>query len=189
MSIDPEVRGDKVKVYRAHTPEALIDLYGEIPANEITLIDLEGSANELLTTAINISNLVLIPLKASANDAKQAFKTLKNIRHQEKTAKLSFGVDKHINRAFVFTSVKAAIKTKAQKAIEQDIKANNETQIPVSLVERNCFESIVGFSSYLHTLPSEAATQEQIDKAITNADELLKAVLAQLQQGVNKEVA
>lgn len=184
--IDPDSR-KKINLIKALSPSAFVDAHENLDPTEITLVDLEGSSNELVTTAIRLSHLVMLPMTPSSTDARQAFKTLGNIKMQQK-ASLNGGVERHIPRIFTLGRTKTVV-TKAEKAIISDIAAVEESLLPVRLLEYVAYEAMGACGATLANLPiggETDVTAQQRDKAIKNADEFVKSVMNALQQAYKK---
>lgn len=86
------------------------------------LVDLEGTASRLVARTIMRADLTLIPLGATALDAKQAAKAVQLVRETEEDA------DRAISFALVFNRTSPAIVRRVQKRIQLQI-ANNEVRV------------------------------------------------------------
>ena len=130
---------------------------------QFVIVDLEGTASALVSDAINMSDLTIIPSQGSAMDAEGAAKVIKLIKRQEKVLRRS------IPFAVVFTRVGAAVQTRALKAIrEQFEQASGVEVLRTSLVERAAYRELIDFGGLLHELDPKDVNN--LDKAVDNAN-------------------
>jgi chromosome partitioning protein len=101
------------------------------------LVDLEGTANRLVSRAITQADLVLIPLQASALDSNEASRAVGLISEEEETLE-----GRVIPFRVIMTRTNPLITTKIEAGI---YKALEDAQIPllsVRLHERQAYKAI-----------------------------------------------
>jgi chromosome partitioning protein len=126
----------------------------------------------MVTNAIMMSDLVIIPLQGSAMDAKGGAKILKAIRNAEKVT------NRQIAYAVVLTRTGAAITSRALRNVADQLHKSGVDVLTTPIVERAAYRDMFDFGGTLEGLnPSQVSN---IDKAITNAREFTGEVLAKL---------
>jgi chromosome partitioning protein len=109
----------------------------ESAVRQFVLVDLEGTANRLVSRAITQADLVLIPLQASALDSNEASRAVGLIREEEETLE-----GRVIPFRVIMTRTNPLITTKIEAGI---YKALEDAQIPllsVRLHERQAYKAI-----------------------------------------------
>ena len=149
------------------------------------LIDTEGSANQTASDAVSMSDFVIIPTQPSTMDGRSAAKAIKLIKKQERIARRT------IPFAVLFTRTSAAIKTKLQTNLTEQLENADIPVFSTQLLERAAFKSIFDYSSPLSGLPRSTSN---LDAAISNAQSFALEVIAlfkskQKTQQPAKEVA
>jgi chromosome partitioning protein len=140
--------------------------------SQFVIVDLEGTASLMVTNAIMMSDLVIIPLQGSAMDAKGGAKILKAIRNAEKVT------NRQIAYAVVLTRTGAAITSRALRNVADQLHKSGVDVLTTPIVERAAYRDMFDFGGTLEGLnPSQVSN---IDKAITNAREFTGEVLAKL---------
>jgi chromosome partitioning protein len=148
------------------------------------IVDLEGTANLMVSYAISMSDFVVIPVQGSQLDAKQAARQMKLIKAQERIA------SRVIPFAVLFTRTNPAITPKTLRFIQERF---NELQVPVftaRLFDREAFRAIFSYGGTLSGLKDKGVTN--LNTAISNALEFTSELVERLRNGnkaVVKEVA
>jgi len=124
------------------------------------VVDLEGSSNMLVAYAISRSDLVVIPTQASTMDGKSAARAIKLVKQQER------GFSKTIPFAVLFTRTSAAIKSRMQANLVEQLSKADVPTFHTQLLERNAYKAIFEFGTTLEGLPSRTY---KLDEAIHNA--------------------
>ena len=133
------------------------------------VVDLEGTASTVVAYAIGRADLVLIPLQAKQLDGKQAARAINLIKRQEKAFR------KTIPHAVVMTRTSPAIRSRAFKAIVDQLRENRISILDVELTERAAFDSFIAFGGTLSDLdPNEV---NGVEKALANAQAYASAVI------------
>lgn len=137
---------------------------------QFVFIDLEGTASRLVSRAISRADLVIIPMQASAVDARQASKAVGLIQEEEEV------LGRSIPFKLLFTRTNPAISTRIEKEIVATLSANDMPVFNTHLYERQAFKAMFVRRLSLYELNPEQVAG--IDSAIKNAgliiDELLE---------------
>lgn len=125
------------------------------------IIDLAGAKDALVTTAIALSDHVMIPVQGSAMDAKGAAQILDLLTLMKEKANLS------VAHSVVLTRVTSMVTTKALLTIKGLLAARGVNVLNTPIGERNAFKELFEVGGTLHTL--DAAKVSNVDKAKENA--------------------
>lgn len=145
----------------------------EAAERQFVLIDLEGTASRLVSRAISRADLVIIPMQASAIDARQASRAVGLIAEEEDM------LGRRIPFRILFTRTSPAISTR----IEKDIVASlTEAKLPIfqkHLYERSAYKAMFVYRLALEELDMGAVNgvPEAIRNAQLIADELVAMIL------------
>uniref|UniRef100_UPI0031017A7D ParA family protein n=1 Tax=Neorhizobium sp. EC2-8 TaxID=3129230 RepID=UPI0031017A7D len=153
------------------------------------IIDLEGTASQLVTYAISQSDLVLVPFEPTPMEARQAARAVQLVRN---TGRM---MNRNVGHALLFTKVNAAIQTNDEKDVRKETEANDIPVLRSAIVRRAAYTRIFRDGYLLSELleqaredvkGSTASAQERILKpleaAIQNAREYTQEVVNQLPQ-------
>ncbi len=160
-----EVTSDVV----AETMIDTIDGIEEEGETDFLIIDLEGTAGEIVGYAIGRSDLTVIPMSASSMDARQAAKASQLVKRMAKTFKID------LPYVFAFCRTNAAIMTREHKGIISQLEAHEEPVLAVDLKERSAYRAI--FTEGATVLELEENKSGSIAKAQANAVAFTQAVL------------
>ncbi|MBB4000258.1 ParA family protein [Aureimonas pseudogalii] len=162
--------------------DTVVDL---IEAAELTaqfvIVDLEGTASLMVSNAIGMADLVVIPIQGSSMDARGGAKTIKLIRNQEKMSR------RKITHAVVLTRTSAAITSRALKNVSQQLQAGGIDIFKTAIVERAAFRDLFDYGGTLSTL--DPALTSNLDKAMQNAREFSGEIIARLKAAVAAKAA
>jgi chromosome partitioning protein len=125
------------------------------------VIDLAGARDALVTTAIGISDHVIIPVQGCAMDARGAAQILDLIQTLETRGKLK------IAHSVVLTRVTSMVTTRALVAIKGLLFARGVDVVDTPIVERSAFRELFEYGGTLHTLDPQKVSN--LDKARDNA--------------------
>ncbi len=142
-----------------------------------TIIDLEGTANVLVSYAMAHSDLVIVPVQPSSLDAAGAAKALLLVKQQEKAFK------RRIPHAILLNSTKPAIRTRALGTIENELQKAGVTVFKTNLMEREAYRQIFAQGRVLEDLKD----QHNIEVAITNARAYASEVITMLENSASDE--
>lgn len=164
-----------------HVPEAMhlvtdvteaniLDIIDEMEQRfPFVLVDLEGSANMLVSYAISRSDLVIIPLQGSQLDLNEAGKAIGLVRRQEQAFRRA------IPFRVLLTRTSAAIRPATLKHIEAELAANGIPVFRTMLMERDAFRAPFSFGGTLRTLPEGALRRPEA--AFENAEAFAQEVV------------
>lgn len=155
-----------------HNIVETIDAAAETHA--FVLVDLEGTASTVVAYAIGRADLVLIPLQAKQLDGKQAVRAIQLVKRQEKAFR------RRIPHCVLLTRTSAAIRSRALRAIVDDLEAAGVNILPVELIERGAFDAFLAYGGTLEALDRKEVAG--VDKAIENARAYAAAVIQLLRE-------
>ncbi|GAA09194.1 chromosome partitioning protein [Acetobacter tropicalis NBRC 101654] len=135
---------------------------------DFIFIDLEGSANLLVSRAIIKADYVLIPMQPSMPDAIQANRVIQLIEAEEEA------FERPIPHSFIFTRTSPIIRTKIEQAIEQEIREAKYPLFETQLNERAAFKGIFFHHAFLDELDGDQT------KAIENANAVCEELLERM---------
>lgn len=153
----------------------------ESAERQFVLVDLEGTASRMVSRALSRSDLVLIPMQASAVDAAQAARAVGLIREEEQVIRRS------IPYRVLFTRTSPAIPTRAEKAIVSEMQRNGITVLSTHLNERAAFKALFAYRRTLAELDPEKVSGVQA--ATENANKLAGEVVGVVRQLAKGEAA
>ena len=153
----------------AETMIDTIDAIEEEGETDFLIIDLEGTAGEIVGYAIGRSDLTVIPMSASSMDARQAAKASQLVKRMAKTFKID------LPYVFAFCRTNAAIITREHKGIIEQLEAHKEPVLGVDLKERSAYRAIFTEGATVTELTENKSGS--IAKAQANAVSFTQAVL------------
>lgn len=157
------------EVTSASLPYHILDLKAK---TDFFVIDLAGARDALVTTAIGLSDHVLIPVQGCAMDARGAAQILDLIRLLEDKAHIK------ISHSVVLTRVSAMVTTRAMSAIKALLSSRGVNVLNTSIAERSAFRDIFDCGGNLYSM--DAARVSNLDKAQENAQALAQEVCSLL---------
>jgi chromosome partitioning protein len=152
----------------------------ESAERQFVIVDLEGTASRMVSRAITRSDLILIPMQASAVDAAQAARAVGLVREEEQVVRRS------IPYRVIFTRTSAAIPTRAEKSIVAEMQRNRIAMLTTHLNERAAFKALFEHRRTLAEL--DPAAVNGLPAAIGNANKMVGEVVQVVRQ-VMSEVA
>ena len=160
----------KIEVIGEVTESSIIKMIREQSAShQFVLVDLEGTANRLVSRAITQANLVLIPLQASALDSNEASRAVGLIQEEEE----ALG-GRTIPFRIIMTRTNPQITTKIEAGI---YKALGQAGIPLMtprLHERQAYKAIF---VQRRTLLELTENVNGLEAATANAERLAEEVV------------
>ena len=142
----------------------------------IVIVDLEGVASQLVSRAISQADLVIVPMQPTALDAEIGSEALALVREEEDA------LGRPIRHAVVLTKTSAAVKSRVQKDLEDQLRAAGVDLIEPPLVARAAFSEIFAYGGDLPGMLKNPAltTAGNVEKAIENARAFAEAVYERL---------
>ncbi len=170
-----EGKPENLHVLPSATEDTIVDDIQEASQrSSFVIIDLEGTANNLVNIAVSCSDFVVIPVQPSGLDAKGAARALKLVKIQEKILQRRVP-DAKIPYAILFTRTKAAIRTRTFADIQAQLQKANIPVFQTQLLEREVYRSIFSFGGVLEALGPKDAYK--VEDAIQNARDFTGEVL------------
>lgn len=164
---------DNIAIVSEVSEETVVDAIEAAEAKaQFVIVDLEGTASLMVSNAIGMADLVIIPIQGSSMDAKGGAKTIRLIRNQEKMSR------RKIAHAVVLTRTGAAITTRALKNVSLQLQAGGIEIFATPIVERAAFRDLFDYGGTLSTL--DPVQVNNVDKALANAREFAGEVIAKL---------
>jgi chromosome partitioning protein len=148
------------------------------------IVDLEGTASLMVSYAISMSDMVIIPMQGSQLDAKQASRQMKLIKAQERIA------NRPIPFAVLFTRTNPAIMPKTQRHIEGRFTELGVPMLQTRLFDREAFRAIFSYGGSLIGLRDKGVSN--LAAALQNAREFTAEIVELLRTAgktTAKEVA
>lgn len=139
---------------------------------DFVMVDLEGTANLMVSRAILKASYVVIPLQASMPDAIQANRMINLIKDEEEA------FERPIRHAFLLTRTNPAIRSKIEKSIYENILAAGYPIFKHQINERSAFKAIFYHACTLDELKNHDVAG--VDKAIKNAEEVCDELLERM---------
>jgi chromosome partitioning protein len=148
------------------------------------VVDLEGTASQLVTYATSQSDLVLIPFEPTPMETRQAARAIKLVRSTSRM------VSRDIKHSLLITRANAAFQTSDEKDVRSETTENNIPVLKTALVRRAAFTRIFREGALLGDLLEDAKKQSKnssaaqqdrivspIRKAISNAKAFTQEVV------------
>ncbi|WJR66249.1 ParA family protein [Neorhizobium sp. CSC1952] len=151
------------------------------PRTDYFIIDLAGARDAIVTTAIGLSDHVMIPVQGSAMDAKGAAQILDLLSFLKDKANLD------IAHSVVLTRVTSMVTTKALLTIKGLLAARGVNVLDTPIGERIAFKELFETGGTLHTL--DPAKVSNLDKARENAGAFAKEVLGLMPVKITRSAA
>jgi len=164
---------------RENTVLDVID--AEKSKSAFVIIDLEGTANLIMSRAIGRADLVIIPVEGSHVEAKGAASAVRLIRSEESSFQRS------IPHAVLFTRGSPAIQTRDEAAIRTMLEDQNVPYFQTSLHKRAAYRAIFAYGGGLRDLPPREV--RNIETAVENASDFAAEVVELLRDIKAKRTA
>jgi chromosome partitioning protein len=148
---------------------------------QFVIVDLEGTASLMVSNAVGMADLVVIPIQGSSMDAKGGAKTIRLIRNQEKMSR------RKIAHAVVLTRTGAAVTSRALKNVATQLQAGGIDIFMTAIVERAAYRDLFDYGGTLADL--DPALVSNVEKAVQNAREFAGEVIARLKAAAAARVA
>ena len=152
-----------IKVIREHCAE-----------RQFVLVDLEGTANRLVSRAITQADLVLIPLQASALDSNEASRAVGLIQEEEEMLE-----GRVIPYRIIMTRTNPLITTKIEAGIYQSLANANIALMKTRLHERQAYKAIfvrrVTLAELDNSINGLEAAKENAERLAIEVVELITA--------------
>jgi chromosome partitioning protein len=147
---------------------------------QFVFVDLEGTASRMVSRAIARSDLVIIPMQASAVDAAQAARAVGLVREEEQV------LGRSIPLRVLFTRTSPQIPTRNEKLIMDELKASGVPLFNTHLNQRTAFQSLFTYKVALEELDPNVVNG--IEAAVSNAYRVAAEVIEAIKT-LNQKVA
>jgi chromosome partitioning protein len=141
----------------------------ERAARQFVIVDLEGTASRMVSRAIARSDLVLIPMQASAVDAAQAARAVGLVKEEEQV------LGRAIPLRVVMTRTSPQIPTRNEKLILWELQESGVPLMKTHLNQRTAYQSMFTYRLTLDELDPESVNG--LDAAVSNAFRLAGEVV------------
>jgi chromosome partitioning protein len=143
---------------------------------KVVIVDLEGVASQLVSRAISQADLVIVPMQPTALDAEIGSEALALVKEEEEA------LGRTIRHAVVLTKTSAAVKSRVQRELEQQLREAEIDLINPPLVARAAFSELFAYGGDLVSMLKnpEVLTGGKIEKAVENAQRFTEAVYERL---------
>jgi chromosome partitioning protein len=173
---------DNVTIIGDVTEDTVVDaIEAAERAAQFVIVDLEGTASLMVSNAIGMSDLVVIPIQGSSMDAKGGAKTIRLIRNQEKMSR------RKIAHAVVLTRTGAAVTSRSLRNVAEQLQAGGIEIFATPIVERAAYRDLFDYGGTLSGLSGSQVSN--LDKAIQNAREFAGEVIVKLKSAASTRVA
>lgn len=126
-----------VKVTGDITEQNIIEtIKDEAKRQQFVFVDLEGTASRLSSRAISRADLVVIPIQASAMDARQASRAVQLISEEEQM------LDRPIPFRVLFTRTSSLISTKIETDIVKGLRGAELPMFTAHLNEQQAYKAL-----------------------------------------------
>lgn len=159
-----------MKVLGGITESAIVPtIDGERASRQFVIVDLEGTASRMVSRAIARSDLVLIPMQASAVDAAQAARAIALVREEEQV------IGRPIPARVLMTRTSPQIATKNEKLILDELRGAGVPMLRTHLNQRTAFQSMFTYRKTLEEL--DPALVNGLAAAVENAERMAEEIV------------
>lgn len=138
------------------------------------IIDLEGTASNLVTYAISQADLVLVPFEPTPMEARQAARAVQLVRN---TGRM---MNKDIGHALLLTRVNAAFQTSDEKDVRKETESADIPVLRTAIVRRAAYTRIFREGFLLSELFDQARNEVK-DSTISQQERILKPLESAIQ--------
>lgn len=171
-----------VEYHFARDETELMDLVSAVrKQRQLVVVDLEGVANLMMSHAIAMSDLVLIPMAPTDLDAKEARRAVTLVKQQERL------LNRSIAHGVVFTDTEAKGATVDEKEMLEGLRKVGVRIFKTQLHRRSAFTKVFKLKLGVHELDPKRVSN--LSKAIENADAFADEVGLWLKEIADKRKA
>jgi chromosome partitioning protein len=162
--------GNPVRILGDVTESLIVPVIDiERSSQQFVLVDLEGTASRMVSRAITRSDLVLIPMQASAVDAAQAARAVNLVREEGQV------IGRPIPLRVVFTRTSPQIPTRNEKLITEELRSAGIPLLRTHLHQRSAYQALFAYRKALEEL--DPALVNGLAAALENASQLASEVV------------
>lgn len=171
----------QVKVLGDITEDRIVGVIdAERAGRQFVIVDLEGTASRMVSRAMTRSDLVLIPMQASAVDAAQAARAVSLVREEQEV------IRREIPFRVLLTRTSPQIPTRNEKMIIEELRGAGIPTMATHLNQRAAYQSMFTYRQALEEL--DPAAVNGLEQAVANAYKLSEEVV-ELVQSLKRKVA
>ena len=122
----------------------------ERASRQFVIVDLEGTASRMVSRAITRSDLVVVPMQASAVDAAQAARAISLVREEEQV------IGRGIPARVLLTRTSPQIPTKNERMILDELRGAGIPMLQSHLNQRQAFASLFTYRLTLAELDNDS---------------------------------
>ncbi len=166
---------DNLVVIAGVTEETIIDeIERASTRTPFVIIDLEGTASLMVSYAISMADLVIIPLQGSHLDARQAARAIRLVENQERTTR------RRIPHAVLFCRTSAAIIPRTFRHVRAELEAAGVGAFRTQIMEREAFRALFSYGGTLSSLVGRDVAN--VASAVANARAFAAEVIERLRE-------
>lgn len=167
-------KGSPFAVYPRPAESDLVEVIDRLDGqHDFLIVDLEGTAAQIVTFALSRTDLVIIPFSPSPMEARQAARAVALVRSTGKMLR------RDIPAAMLFNRTNAAFQTSDEKDVRKELEGSGIDLVSVSLVARAAYTRIFRDAAMLGELPPDVSN---LKAAVENAKAYARAIMAILNQ-------
>ena len=178
----PPANEARLKVIGRVTEQTIQDvIQRESERSEIVIIDLEGTRSVMVSYALAMSHLIIIPMRPSEMDAFEAGRLREYIRREERLRNRAF------HYRFVLTGTNQQIPTRLEKTVQREIEAMGGNL----LMNTRVHQRVAYMSMFADGLPVSELDPKEVNgiaKALENATEFAREVSELISPDDDKEM-
>jgi len=172
---------DNLTVVSNESEKTIVDEIDDAAARDpFVIVDVEGTASRLMTYAMSISDLVIIPLKEQQQDALAAIDVLGEMQRTMRVA------NRTIPHVLLFTQTKAAVKSRTARHIQTQFRNNPKVNVfDCEIVERDAFSAIFAIGGTIRNLDPKKVSNTK--KAVENVTAFMDETITLLRSQPEKK--
>lgn len=129
--------------------------------NDLVVIDLEGAATRLMSHAVMLADLVLIPMRSGGQDAKRAWDMIEMVKETEAALRRRLPYN-------VFLTCTGEIKSRSYRKLVAEIEQKGVPRLATELYQRAPFNEIFIANKSIYEM--DKAKVNGLPQAFENAD-------------------
>lgn len=173
---------DTIEVISKITEETVIDAIETAAAShQFVVVDLEGTASLMVSYAISMADLVVVPVQGSHLDARQAARAIKLIENQGRAMR------RKIAHAVLLTRTNPALAPKTLRHVRQELEQAGIEIFATEITDREAFRALFSYGGSIKGLARHDVSG--VAKASANARAFAAEVVERLRQTRLEEAA
>ncbi|MCB1884618.1 MAG: ParA family protein [Geminicoccaceae bacterium] len=139
------------------------------------VIDLEGTASLMVSYAISLADLVVIPVQGSHLDARQAARAIRLIENQGRATRRA------IPYVVVLTRTSPALTPRTLRHVQAELEGAGVPVLDVQLIDREAFRAVFSYGGTVAGLAKHGLGN--LESARVNARAFAASIVERLRQG------